>query len=78
MKTVADTLGVSRSNLADRLKGSHAMLLEKHTTVRKYPIHDGKATVMRSNLSWCSNGLKFACWIGEVIPLAVHYRRLRP
>ncbi len=37
MKTVADTLGVSRSNLADRLKGSHAMLLEKHTTVRKDP-----------------------------------------
>ena len=132
MKTVADTLGVSRSNLVERLKGrskprgpyhkaedaellpairrlvdqrptygyrriaallnrerraadkpvvnakrvhrimgSHAMLLEKHTAVRKGRIHDGKVMVMRSNLRWCSDGLEFTCWNGEVIRLAL-------
>ncbi len=128
MKAVADTLGVSRSNLIERLKGrskprgpynkaedaellpairrlvdqrptygyrriaallnrerraadqpvvnakrvhrimgNHAMLLEKHTAVRKGRLHDGKVMVMRSNLRWCSDGLEFACWNGEVI-----------
>jgi putative transposase len=131
MKTVADTLGVSRSNLAERLKGkskprgpyrkaedaellsairrlvdarptygyrriaallnrerraadqapvnakrihrimgNNAMLLEKHTAVRKGRVHDGKVMVMRSNLRWCSDGLEFACWNGELIRLA--------
>ncbi|AAK90403.1 transposase [Agrobacterium tumefaciens] len=131
MKTVADTLGVSRSNLIERLKGkskprgpynkvedaeilpiirrlvdqmptygyrriaallnregraadkpvvnakrvhrimgNHAMLLEKHTAVRKGRLHDGKVMVVRSNLRWCSDGLEFTCWNGEVIRLA--------
>lgn len=131
MKAVADTLGVSRSNLIERLKGrpkprgsyhkaedaellpiirrlvdqrptygyrriaallnrerraadkpvvnakrvhrimgNHAMLLEKHTAVRKGRLHDGKVMVMRSNLRWCSDGLEFTCWNGEVIRLA--------
>ncbi|SFQ79130.1 hypothetical protein SAMN05421764_1272 [Donghicola eburneus] len=26
--------------------------------------------MMRSNLRWCSNGLEFACWNGDVIRLA--------
>lgn len=50
--------------------GNHAMLLEKHTAVRKGRIHDGKVMVMRSNLRWCSDGLEFTCWNGEVIRLA--------
>jgi transposase InsO family protein len=50
--------------------GNHAMLLEKHTAVRKGRLHDGKVMVMRSNLRWCSDGLEFACWNGEVIRLA--------
>jgi len=131
MKTVADTLGVSRSNLVERLKGrsksrgpyrkaedaellpiirklvgqrptygyrriaallnrerraanqpvvnakrvhrimgNHAMLLERHTAVRKGRTHDGKIMVMRSNLRWCSDGLEFTCWNGEVVRLA--------
>ncbi len=131
MKTVADTLGISRSDLVERLKGrskprgaynkaedsellpairrlvdqrptygylrivallnrerravdqpvvnakrvhrimdNHAMLLEKHTAVRKGRIHDGKVMVLRSNLRWCSDGLEFTCWNGEVIRLA--------
>jgi len=34
-----------------------------------YNIHDqgGKVMVMRSNLRWCSDGLKFTCWNGEVV-----------
>ena len=49
---------------------NHAMLLEKHTAVRKGRLHDGKVMVMRSNLRWCSDALEFACWNGEVIRLA--------
>ncbi len=132
MKAVADTLGVSRSNLIERLKGkskprgpyykvedaellpairrpvnqrptygyrriaallnrerraadkpvvnakrvhrimgNHAMLLEKHTAVRKGRTHDGKVMVMCSNLRWCSDGLEFTCWNGEA---ALHAR----
>ena len=26
--------------------------------------------MMRSNLRWCSDGLEFACWNGDVIRLA--------
>ncbi|WP_261339098.1 IS3 family transposase [Rhizobium leguminosarum] len=120
MKTVADILGVIRSNLAERLKGkskprgpchsptcgcsatygyrriaallnrqrraadlpvanckrvhrimaNHAMILEKHTAVRIGRVHDGKVMVMRSNLRWCSDGLEFTCWNGEVVRLA--------
>jgi transposase InsO family protein len=131
MKAVADALGVSRSNLAERLKGTskprgpyrkaedadvlpsirrlvgerpsygyrriaallnrerraadqapvnakrvhrimgqHAMLLTKHTAMRKGRVHDGKVMVMRSNLRWCSDGLEFTCWNGEVVRMA--------
>jgi putative transposase len=53
-----------------RIMGNNAMLLEKHTAVRKGRIHDGKVMVMRSNLRWCSDGLEFACWNGDVVRLA--------
>jgi DNA-binding MarR family transcriptional regulator len=38
-----------------RIMGNHAMLLEKHTAVRKGRVHDGKVMVMRSNLRWCAD-----------------------
>ena len=50
--------------------GNYAMLLEKHTAVRKGRLHDGKVMVMRSKPRWCSDGLEFTCWNGEVIRLA--------
>jgi putative transposase len=53
-----------------RIMGHHAMLLEKHTAVRKGRVHEGKVMVMCSNLRWCSDGLEFTCWNGEVIRLA--------
>jgi putative transposase len=131
MKRVAETLGVSRSNLAERTRGTtkargpylktedqgllplirrfvderptygyrriaalvnrelarkglpavnrkrvhrimhqHALLLERHTGRRHGRIHEGKVMVMRSNLRWCSDGLEFTCWNGEVVRLA--------
>lgn len=53
-----------------RIMGNNAMLLEKHTAVRKGRIHDGKVMVMRSNLRWCSDGLEFTCWNGDIVRLA--------
>lgn len=53
-----------------RIMGNHAMLLEKHSAVRKGRIHDGNVMLMRSNLRWCSDGLEFTCWNGEIIRLA--------
>jgi len=46
------------------------LLLEPHTGRQDGRIHDGKVMVMRSNLRWCSDGLEFACWNGEVIRTA--------
>ena len=48
----------------------HALLLERCTGRREGRVHDGKVMVMRSNLRWCSDGLEFTCWNGEIIRLA--------
>ena len=53
-----------------RIMQRHAMLLEPSTGRREGRIHDGKVMVMRSNLRWCSDGLEFACWNGDVIRMA--------
>jgi putative transposase len=53
-----------------RIMQRHALLLEPHTGRREGRIHDGKVMVMRSNLRWCSDGLEFTCWNGEIIRLA--------
>ena len=47
-----------------------ALLLEPCTGRREGRVHDGKVMVMRSNLRWCSDGLEFACWNGEIIRMA--------
>jgi len=52
-----------------RIMGNHAML-EKHTALRQGRVYDGKGMVMCSNLRWCSDGLEFTCWSGEVVRLA--------
>lgn len=53
-----------------RVMKQSALLLEPHTGRREGRVHDGKVMVMRSNLRWCSDGLEFACWNGEVIRMA--------
>ncbi|WP_374299840.1 IS3 family transposase, partial [Paracoccus sp. (in: a-proteobacteria)] len=128
VKAVAETLGVSRSNLIDRLQGkakprrryhkaqdaalvpliialvaarptygyrritailnrqlraeglapcnhkrtyrvmkAHNLLLARKYSERPEHVHDGKVIVMRSNLRWCSDGLEFACWNGDIV-----------
>ena len=53
-----------------RIMQRHALLLERHTGRREGRIHDGKVMVMRSNLRWCSDGLEFTCWNGDILRLA--------
>ena len=31
---------------------------------------DGQVATLRSNVRWCSDGLEFTCWNGEVVRLA--------
>ena len=50
-----------------RIMQRHALLLESHTGRREGRIHDGKVMVMCSNLRWCSDGLEFTCWNGDII-----------
>ena len=130
MKAVTDTLGVARSNIAERVKGSrprrgpqtrqgdleliaeirrlvdarptygyrriaallkrerrsggtpvnakrvyrlmkkHGLLLTRHTGRRRPRAHDGHVVTLRSNIRWCSDGLEFTCWNGEVVRVA--------
>ncbi len=46
------------------------LLLERSGFDRPERTHDGKVVVMRSNLRWCSDGLEFTCWNGDVIRAA--------
>lgn len=64
--------GASRINhkRVYRLMRDHGLLLEKHTARRPGRVHDGKVVVMRSDLRWCSDGLEFAYWNGEIVRLA--------
>src|ERR1700733_12502865 len=131
MKTITDTLGLARSNIAERVKGErpkrgpqtrdgdlelaadirhlvdtrptygyrriaallkpkgradgmapvnakrvyrlmkrHGLLLAKHTGRRRPREHDGQVATLRSNIRWCSDGLEFTCWNGEVVRVA--------
>src|SRR5215210_3481206 len=53
-----------------RIMRRHSLLLERHTGRRAGRTHDGKIMVMRSNLRWCSDGLEFTCWNGDIIRVA--------
>ena len=53
-----------------RIMQRHALLLERHTGRRAGRTHDGTIMVMGSNLRWCSDGLEFTCWNGDVIRMA--------
>ena len=53
-----------------RIMKRHGLLLQPHTGRREGRVHDGKVIVMRSNLRWCSDGLEFTCWNGEIVRAA--------
>jgi transposase InsO family protein len=48
----------------------NSLLLERSGFDRPERSHDGKVIMMRSNLRWCSDGLEFTCWNGDVIRAA--------
>jgi len=53
-----------------RLMKKHGLLLARHTGRRRPRTHDGPVVTLRSNIRWCSDGLEFTCWTGEVIRVA--------
>ena len=53
-----------------RIMKTNNLLLERSGFDRPERAHDGKVIVMRSNLRWCSDGLEFACWNGDIIRAA--------
>ena len=53
-----------------RIMERNNLLLQRSGFHRPERNHDGKVIMMRSNLRWCSDGLEFACWNGDVIRLA--------
>src|SRR5437660_4363036 len=53
-----------------RLMRKHGLLLQRHTGRRRPRAHDGQVATLRSNIRWCSDGLEFTCWNGEVVRLA--------
>lgn len=53
-----------------RIMQQASLLLEPSTGRRERRVHDGKVMVMRSNLRWCSEGLEFSCWNGEIVRMA--------
>ena len=115
MTRVTETLGLARSNIAERVKGvrpkrgpqtrdgdlevsaeirrlvdarptygmapvnakrvyrlmkKHGLLLARHTGRRRPREHDGQVATLRSNIRWCSDGLEFTCWNGEIVRVA--------
>ena len=53
-----------------RIMANNSLLLERSGFDRPERSHEGKVIMMRSNLRWCSDGLEFACWNGDVIRAA--------
>lgn len=53
-----------------RIMKRHGLLLQPHTGRREGRVHDGTVIVMRSNLRWCSDGLEFTCWNGDIVRAA--------
>ena len=66
------TQGLSPANRKriHRIMQRNAMLLQRHTGRREGRLHNGKVMVMCSNLRWCSDGLEFTCWNGDVVRMA--------
>jgi transposase InsO family protein len=53
-----------------RLMKKHGLLLARHTGRRRPRRHDGNVVTLRSNARWCSDGLEFTCWSGEIVRVA--------
>lgn len=53
-----------------RIMQAQNLLLARRYAQRPDRSHDGKVVTLRSNLRWCSDGLEFACWNGDVVRAA--------
>jgi putative transposase len=53
-----------------RIMANSSLLLERSGFDRPERSHEGKVITMRSSLRWCSDGLEFTCWNGDVIRAA--------
>jgi transposase InsO family protein len=51
------------------MQGQNLLLARRYTQPPDRS-HDGKVVTLRSNLRWCSDGLEFVCWNGDVIRAA--------
>ena len=66
----SDGLAPVNAKRVYRLMKRDALLLARHTGRRRPRDHDGQVATLRSNIRWCSDGLEFTCWNGEVVRLA--------
>jgi putative transposase len=66
----SDGLAPVNAKRVYRLMKKNGLLLARHTGHRRCRDHDGQVATLRSNIRWCSDGLEFTCWNGEVVRLA--------
>jgi putative transposase len=66
----SDGLAPVNTKRVYRLMKKHGLLLERHTGRRRPREHDGQVATIRSNVRWCSDGLEFTCWNGQVVRVA--------
>jgi putative transposase len=66
----SDGLAPVNAKRVYRLMKKHGLVLERHTGRRRPREHDGQVATIRSNIRWCSDGLEFTCWNGEVVRVA--------
>jgi putative transposase len=59
------------ANRVYRLMKKNGLLLARHTGRRRPREHDGNVVTLRSNTRWCSDGLEFTCWNGDVVRVAL-------
>jgi putative transposase len=53
-----------------RVMKIHGLLLKRHTGSQEGRKHDGRVSVDRSNLRWCSDGFEIGCDNGEKVRVA--------
>src|SRR5437588_10665396 len=66
----SDGLAPVNAKRVYRLMQRHGLLLARHTGRRRPRKHDGQVATLRSNIRWCSDGLEFTCWNGEIVRVA--------
>ena len=66
----ADGMAPINTKRVYRLMQKHGLLLERHAGRRRPREHDGQVATIRSNCRWCSDGLEFTCWNGEIVRVA--------